>query len=208
MKRKKSIFFIAAILLIVFLIFAFLAKNKESGIWIDEAVMEIVHKNITPMKTTFMKGMTFFGSTYFLILAGLAILIFSIQYRYRENIVPLILSTVGCSLLNTILKHIVTRTRPINYFLIHQGGYSFPSGHSMVSMCFYTTMTYLFTKNIKDKSKKILIWLGNFIIIGLIGFSRIYLGVHWFSDVLGGYIMGFLFFLFIIYLHNKNYQYK
>ncbi|WP_077368791.1 phosphatase PAP2 family protein [Anaerosalibacter sp. Marseille-P3206] len=208
MKGKKRTLFIVFLLLIIFLIFAFLAKNKESGIWIDEAVMESIHKNITPMKTTFMKAVTFFGSTYFLIIAGLAILIFSIRYRHRENIVPLILSTVGCSLLNTTLKHIVTRTRPINYFLIKQGGYSFPSGHSMISMCFYTTMTYLFTKNIKDKSKKILIWLGNFIIIGLIGYSRMYLGVHWFSDVLSGYIMGFLFFLFIIYLYNKNYQYK
>ena len=206
MKRKKSKILIVFLLLAIFLTFAFLAKNKDSGIWIDEAIMELIHKNITPLKTTFMKVITFFGSTYFLILSGLAILLFSIKYKHRENLVPLILSTVGCSLLNTIIKYMVTRTRPIKYFLIKQGGYSFPSGHSMVSMCFYTTMTYLLTKNIKDKNKKVLLWIGNFIIIGLIGFSRIYLGVHWFSDVLAGYIMGFLVYLFTIYLYDGDYQ--
>lgn len=208
MKVKKRTLFIAFILSIIFLIFAFLTKNKESGIWIDEALMDLIHNNITPMKTILMKVITFFGSTYFFILAGLAIIFFSIKYRHRENIFPLILSTVVCFLLNTIIKHLVTRTRPINYFLIKQGGYSFPSGHSMVSMCFYTTMSYLLTKNIKSKNNRLLLWIINFIIIGLIGYSRMYLGVHWFSDVLAGYIMGFLFFLFIIFLDNKNYQYK
>ena len=204
MKRKKSKILIVFLLLAIFLTFAFLAKNKDSGIWIDEAIMELIHKNITPLKTNIMKVITFFGSTYFFILAGVSILFFSIKYKYREVIIPFILSTLGCFLLNTIIKHIVTRTRPINYFLIEQGGYSFPSGHSMVSMCFYTTMTYLLTRNIKDKNKKRLLWIGNFIIIGLIGYSRIYLGVHWFSDVLAGYIMGFLFYLFTIYLYDRD----
>ena len=208
MKVKKRTLFIVSILSIIFLIFAFLTKNKESGIWIDEAVMDLIHNNITPIRTTLMKIITFFGSTYFFILAGLSILFFSIKYKHIENIVPLILSTVVCFLLNTIIKHMVTRTRPINYFLIKQGGYSFPSGHSMVSMCFYTTMTYLLTKNIKTKNKRIILWIVNFIIIGLIGYSRMYLGVHWFSDVLAGYIMGFLLFLFIIYIFSKKHQYK
>lgn len=205
MKQKKSILLIALLLLIIFIVFAFSTKNKESGIWIDELVMKSIHNNITPVKTTVMKGITFFGSTYFFILAGFIILFFSIKYNHKENILPLILSTLCCFVLNTITKHIVTRTRPINYFLIKQGGYSFPSGHSMVSMSFYTTMTYLLTKNYANKNNKILIWIGNFIIIGLIGYSRIYLGVHWFSDVLAGFIMGFLVYLLIIYIY-KNIQ--
>lgn len=204
MEHKKSTLLLVLLLLIIFIVSAFLTKNKESGIWIDEIVMKSIHKNITPMKTTVMKGITFFGSTYFFLLAGFLILLFSIKYNHKENIFPLILSTLCCFVLNTIIKHIVTRTRPINYFLIKQDGYSFPSGHSMVSMSFYTTMTYLLTKNITNKSNKILLWIANFMIIGIIGYSRIYLGVHWLSDVLAGFIMGLLVYLLTIYIYKKR----
>ena len=92
-----------------------------------------------------------------------------------------------------MLKNIFVRTRPLKYFLIEQGGYSFPSGHAMVSMTFYTTMVYILLKDQKRNKIQGILWAINFIIITLIGFSRIYLGVHWPTDILTGYLIGLIF---------------
>lgn len=110
-----------------------------------------------------------------------------------NGIVLLILSTLGSYGVNFIFKNIFIRVRPLEYFLIEQGGYSFPSGHAMVSMSFYTTMTYLISKGRKKRSSRIILFITNFVIVTIIGFSRVYLGVHWPTDVLMGFIVGLVF---------------
>ena len=93
------------------------------------------------------------------------------------------------SLLNYILKQLFHRTRPDLLKLIEIGGYSFPSGHSMTAMIFYGFLIYLSIRYLKH-------WLKYYIVGALcllvltIGVSRIYLGVHYASDVLGGFIIG------------------
>lgn len=77
-----------------------------------------------------------------------------LRQNNTQGILLLILSTLGSYGLNFILKNIFVRTRPLKYFLIEQGGYSFPSGHAMVSMTFYTTMTYIFTRDCEKKGTK------------------------------------------------------
>lgn len=88
-----------------------------------------------------------------------------------------------------MLKHIVQRPRPTEFRIIDETGYSFPSGHSMVSAAFYGFLIYLIYKNVKNKYLKwgIIILLS--IIVITIGISRIYLGVHYTSDVLAGYLI-------------------
>lgn len=89
--------------------------------------------------------------------------------------------------LNLLLKNIVQRPRPNEFRLIDETGYSFPSGHSMVSMAFYGFLIYLIYKFVKSKRLKwILIIILSALII-TIGISRIYLGVHYTSDVLAGF---------------------
>lgn len=89
--------------------------------------------------------------------------------------------------LNLLLKNIVQRPRPNEFRLIDENGYSFPSGHSMVSMAFYGFLIYLIYKFVKSKRLKwaLIIILSALIIT--IGISRIYLGVHYTSDVLAGF---------------------
>lgn len=88
-----------------------------------------------------------------------------------------------------MLKNTLKRPRPIDYRLIEETGYSFPSGHSMASMAFYGLLIYLIYRNVKNKYLKwTLICLLSVLII-LIGISRIYLGVHYTSDVLAGFLV-------------------
>ena len=89
--------------------------------------------------------------------------------------------------MNIVLKQIVQRPRPTEYRIVNETGYSFPSGHSMVSMAFYGFLIYLIYKYVKNKYLKIGLITFLSILIISIGISRIYLGVHYTSDVMAGF---------------------
>ena len=172
-------------------------KASDEGILFDEKVMGYVHGKTTPLGIVIMKKITYFGSVYFFLPIGILIFLIMIKKKSIRGIILLFLSTLGSYGLNFLLKSIFVRTRPLEYFLIEQGGYSFPSGHAMVSMAFYTTMTYLLVRGESRKKIKGILWTINFIIIAIIGFSRIYLGVHWPTDILMGYLVGYIFYYLI-----------
>lgn len=196
MVKKHSIIILSIISLILLMVIGVNIRASEEGILFDEKIMEYVHNRTTPIGIEIMKKISFFGSAKFFLSFGLIIFLLMFWKKNLKGMALVVLSTLGSYGINFLLKNIFIRTRPLKYFLIEQGGYSFPSGHAMVSMSFYTTMTYLIMKN-KDENKKIL-WILNFLIIALIGFSRIYLGVHWPTDVLMGYLLGYVFFRIIV----------
>ena len=107
------------------------------------------------------------------------------------------------TLLNQILKRILQRPRPTEFRIIEETGYSFPSGHSMVGMAFYGYLIYLSYKYIKNKYIKwgLTVLLG--LLIGTIGISRIYLGVHYTSDVIGGFLISVSYLIIYIMAVNK-----
>ncbi|NLW22834.1 MAG: phosphatase PAP2 family protein [Tissierellia bacterium] len=202
--KDKIIVILSILSLIIFFLVGFSVRKSEEGILFDERVMEYIHRVHTPVGINLMKLITYFGSVYFLLPVGIAIFIFMNRRGKPRGIILLIVSTLGSYCLNLILKNIFIRTRPLDYFLIEQGGYSFPSGHSMVSMTFYTTMTYLIVKRINRRGMRKALWIINFLFIFFIGFSRVYLGVHWPTDVLGGFLIGLIF----TYISIKLIYYK
>jgi len=196
MTKKHRLIILNIMSLIILMVIGINIRASNEGILFDEKIMEYVHQRTTTIGIEIMKKITFFGAAKFFIPIGFIIFLYMLKKRDIEGMKLVVLSTLGSYGVNFLLKNIFIRTRPLKYFLIEQGGYSFPSGHAMVSMSFYTTMTYLIIKN-KEENQKIL-WMFNFLIIGLIGFSRIYLGVHWPTDVLMGYLLGYVFFKTIV----------
>ena len=110
-------------------------------------------------------------------------------------------------ILNQLLKRILRRPRPTEFRIVEETGYSFPSGHSMVSMAFYGYLIYLIYRYIKNKYIKWSLIVLLSILICLIGISRIYLGVHYTSDVLGGFLLSISYLVVYISL-IKNLKIK
>lgn len=170
--------------------------------WFDARIYEIIKMLNASGMTKAMIVITNFASAAVLIILSIILLY---QVKNKKVGMYIIINLVLVFLLNQILKHTFNRNRPGIHPLIEASGYSFPSGHSMISLGFYGFLIYLICKNIKNKKMKILYSFLLGIIIFLVGISRIYLGVHYATDVLGGFLFGFLYLIFYIhFIYEKD----
>ena len=150
--------------------------------------------------TPIAKFITNFGGAIFVI-SLTTILFFLIK---DKKIGISIIANLGIvTILNQIIKFIMQRPRPTEFRIIEETGYSFPSGHSMVSLAFYGYLIYLIYKYINNKHLKRTLIIILSVLICIIGVSRIYLGVHYTSDVLGGFLISFAYLIIYIELVNK-----
>lgn len=158
--------------------------------------MYLIHHSLTPI----MKIITWFGSAPCLIL----ITLFCFLWIKNKKIGCLIgTNLVLVTILNQILKFILQRPRPTEFRIINEVGYSFPSGHSMISMAFYGLFIYFIWKKVKTKSLKVLLTILLSLFILAIGISRIYLGVHYTSDVIAGFLVATSYLILYINFTNK-----
>ena len=141
---------------------------------------------ISDFTTPIAKFITNFGGAIFLIILTITLFIL---IKNKKIGLSIILNLIVITGLNQILKYILQRPRPTEYRLIEETGFSFPSGHSMVSMAFYGYLIYLIYKYVKNKDLKWISIVLLSILICSIGISRIYLGVHYTCDVLGGFLI-------------------
>ncbi|WP_191566151.1 phosphatase PAP2 family protein [Metabacillus idriensis] len=156
----------------------------------DTPIIHYIHGLRTPMLGQFMSAITSIGSiTGIMIGMSIALILLYINRKWREGLF-LIVTVSGASLLNYFLKWMFKRDRPTLNPLIVEDGYSFPSGHSMVSFSFIGILAYLLTIMVNHNALKLLIMVSFLIIVFLIGLSRIYLGVHYPSDVIAGFAAG------------------
>ena len=196
--NKKTLKIIAFLLsLLIALTILYIILKYDSNI-IDNKGYAYLKEHINVRNTTIAKIFTFLGSTIFITILCVASLLLK---KYRIAIISNTLIVVGIS---QALKFIIKRIRPTGIALIEETGFSFPSGHSMVSCAFYGFIIYLVYKSrIKKELKISLIVLLSCIII-MIGVSRIYLGVHFTTDVLGGFTLAIVhLFIFVEFIYKK-----
>ena len=155
---------------------------------------------ISDFATPIAKFITNFGGAIFL--AVLTIILF-ILIKNKKIGVSIFSNLVIITVLNQLLKNILQRPRPTEYRIIEETGYSFPSGHSMISMAFYGYLIYLIYKYVKNKYVKWISMALLSLLICSIGISRIYLGVHYTSDVLGGFLISISYLVIYISAVNK-----
>lgn len=184
MIRKYKEIWIPIFCFIVITILLLINQILPIDLWIYEKISILIKEPLTQI----LKIFTFFGEPKTIAILSFVWIIY-LQRKNKKEIKPFLLLLIISIIFIILLKTIFGRERPDILRLIPIDGYSFPSGHSIISVAFYGYLaTYLVERKIP---KKIIFPLCFILIIG-IGFSRIYLGVHYFSDVLAGYSLGAL----------------
>ncbi|HEY2913549.1 MAG TPA: phosphatase PAP2 family protein [Candidatus Angelobacter sp.] len=182
------LFSLGAAMLALFL-FAWLGNEMLQGDTqhFDQAVREWVHSYASPAMTRVMNAISLLGYNILIVELLVALAVFA-KLRWRRAAVWLTVAMAGSLVLDLTLKYIYHRTRPTAYFGMAPHSYSFPSGHAMCSFCFYGVLAGLLSARTKPLGWRLLIWSTAAALIIAIGLSRIYLGVHYPSDVVAGYL--------------------
>ncbi|MFB4164649.1 phosphatase PAP2 family protein [Alteribacillus sp. JSM 102045] len=129
--------------------------------------------------------------------------IFLMFIKKRTEGVILLLSVGGGGLLNYVLKSIYERQRPDFERVIEASGFSFPSGHAMNAVTFYGMLAMILFFIVQKEKMKIVVCVGFSILILLIGVSRVYLGVHYVSDILAGYLAGLAWLIAMLLIYRS-----
>lgn len=169
---------------------------------LDDLIYNLIIKIQNTQTTGIMIFISFLASAITLILLSI---LFGILLKNKKYVKFIMLNLVLSFVTNRILKLIIRRPRPQRIQIMPEKGFSFPSGHAMVAFAYYGFLIYLIHKNIKNKKIKYPLIVFLSLLILLIGISRIYLGVHYVTDVLGGFVFGLIYLiLFIKYVYNRK----
>lgn len=137
---------------------------------------------------TVMKTITYAGDAIAVI--SILVILFAFNKTRHRFAIPVFISVMTSAALNFLLKNIIARPRPAGIMLVNATGYSFPSGHAMVNIALYGMVILLVWKYIENKKLRYIITAVCASLILAIGYSRVYLGVHYTTDVLGGWVIG------------------
>ena len=176
-------------------------EKKES---FDQHAFNFLASRVSDINTDIMQVFTFLGTHTFLIPANLLLIayfLFIKKHRWYSIKVPVV--ALSGLLLMFILKLIFHRDRPLIPLLETAKGYSFPSGHATMSITFYGLLIYLVWQNKMSKWIKWTLTILLVLLINFIGVSRVYLRVHYASDVLAGFCVGLMWLLLSLWILNK-----
>jgi membrane-associated phospholipid phosphatase len=199
-------FIIISLLLITSIVIFALAVDMvfiKKATTFDENIFNFVAHYVTPGHTRFMSFITFLGNHAFLIPANLVLLTY---YFFKKNrwfsirVVALALSSLCLKLLLKLFFH---RDRPAIPLLHKVDGFSFPSGHALIGVSFYGLLIYITWHEVKNKWWRAGIIVSLALLILLISFSRIYLRVHYASDVIAGLAIGFFWLIISLWILGK-----
>ena len=172
---------------------------EEEGIGLDGRLSSLIFSLRHPVLTSIMIGISYLGGEVTLLVATLLLIALTWTRHRRESVLFFFALGMGFAM-NFLLKFLIQRPRPLLDPILHAAWYSYPSGHAMNAFVFYGTLSYL-TYHFTGKTRvSIIVSAVALLLVFLIGVSRVYLGVHYPSDVVGGWIAGFWWFVTVILL--------
>ena len=178
---------VAALALILFV---WLAREVTRGdaIRLDTPIRNAVHARSSPPLTAVMRGVSLCGSEVILVPLGVILVWWLVAANRRRAAVVFAVAALGAEALDQIMKLLFHRLRPEPFFgLVSPITHSFPSGHAMVSCCFFGVLAAILDAREPSRVKRMAMFAIAALIVGLMGFSRVYLGLHYPTDVLAGY---------------------
>lgn len=193
--------FLLSFLAFIFVVFRIFYFKKEN---FDFAVFDALEKYVSDGMSDFMLGITFLGTHNFLIPANLVLIayfLFVKRHKWYSIKIPVV--ALGGVTLMFLLKMLFNRPRPLIPLLKEAAGLSFPSGHAMMSFSFYGLLIYLVWQNVKNGWVRGATIVFLLFLIFLIGFSRIYLRVHYASDVMAGFCVGIIWLVLSLWVTRR-----
>ena len=195
------VLFVIALTAFVYITRRIFVLNKTK---LDTNVFNYLQSHVSERNNDIMEVFTFLGTHQFLIPANLSMIAYFLFIKkhkwYSIKIPAIALSSLG---LMFLLKGLFDRERPSVPLLFHAKGLSFPSGHALMSVTFYGLLIYMIYKTVKNPTVKWSLISLLIILIMIIGMSRVYLRVHYATDVIAGYCIGFLWLVFTVWMLNK-----
>ncbi|AIF50333.1 phosphatase PAP2 family protein [Pelosinus sp. UFO1] len=191
---------ISALMLTVFGILAWETLFHKEMVLFDDSFVWLIRYFANPTLDKIMIIITNIGfGTSYIVIVAITLLLLAYLKRWRE-LGALTICLAGGGLLSFLLKILFHRTRPDLFRVVQETGYSFPSGHALATMCFYGMVAFLIMRTIDSWRGRLTVMTLAVILSMLIGISRIYLGVHYPTDVIAGYAAGSMWLAFCISL--------
>ncbi len=200
MKNKKFLIIVSILITLFLLITGLVVFDLVEPF--DTAIYNLVRSLESDFFDKYFVFVTKFGNE---IVVVVVVLLLMILFRNRNGWLLGILAA-NSALTNQIIKHIIKRPRPDVLKLIKQGGYSYPSGHSMIAIAVYGYLLYYVIKRVQNKYLKYLLSFLLVILILSVGISRIYVGVHYATDVMVGFILAIVEVMLVINYSNKHFR--
>ena len=204
--HRKIQIYIAAATLLLFLLIALDIYFEGTLFRFDAVVHQWSLAWHTPLGDRLVYGITQLGNLSTM-LVYLLVLTFYFLRKGEKRILPLLWgSMAGGAALFSLIKELFRRARPSSYIGdFHQHGYSFPSGHATMSMVLALSLFYLFYPRTEGISR-VLLLVFVFLFPVMIAFSRLYLGVHYFTDVTGGLVLGIFWVMLMVLVFSRPSQ--
>ncbi|APX72426.1 phosphatase PAP2 family protein [Companilactobacillus allii] len=206
MKISKFVLFSNILLIICFTIWSFSVATKSHFISLFDkfVINQVYHHN--SFSLWFFRFMTSFGNTNtIIVLTIISVIVLSVSRNFSAAFF-VALNQIIVSWLNHTIKVNIRRPRPLHHHYVYAGGYSFPSGHSASSFALYISLLIVALLIFKKLSVKVIASIVAITIVLLVGYSRIFLGVHYPSDVVGGYLLASIIITFTTLLfRTKNF---
>ena len=189
MKISKKISIFNGLFLILFIAWAINVANNTKLIQNFDSTLssQIYHHN--SLSLAIFRPITNIGDTYETIFVTAIIFVVLVLKKYYYASIFLVINKVVVAGLNSLIKNTLKRPRPSHKHYVYAGGFSFPSGHSASSFALYISLLIISLFIFKKLSVKLIVSAICIITVLLVGYSRIFLGVHYPSDVLGGYLL-------------------
>lgn len=204
MKKRTNIIIIT--ILIFLLITEIILVKTNSFVYIDNFIYSHVSKLINPVNNQIFKFISFFASDIFVIGLSLIIIAISIFSKKKGRGVGFVFITLFTVLFNQSLKLIIARNRPNINQIVTETNYSFPSGHTMIIVVISSLFIFYLWQGKGKKELKVILTILLSILAILVMFSRIYLGVHYFSDIIGGITASSLLLSIVYYYYTFKYK--
>lgn len=200
LKNKKILIPLGVLFLLFIILTVLVCTNTIEPL--DNATSSFIISIRSPELTNTMNIITNISGSYALIVFTT---LFIILIKKKKYPLAITINLIAVFITSQLAKAIVERDRPLD-MLVSAPGYSYPSGHSMVGLAYFSFLSYLVIKYIPNKIVKIILPIVFTITILLVGFSRIYLGVHYLSDVLAGFLLGAIYLIIFINIYPLEEQ--